>query len=115
MTTGISFAAEVIQDDESVVEAVFAQPVVLRNEALGEAKIPAGRVGLIANYRAFMAAKSENGKVKGKRARGAGQAVLDLSAVSRLPARELPDLIERLEALQASMPEGIQAAESLGD
>jgi hypothetical protein len=104
----IAFAAEVIQDGDSVVESVFAHPVVLRNEALGEAKVPAGRVGLIANYRAYVDSN------KGKRARGAGEAVLDLSAVSRLPARELPDLIERLEALQASLPEGIEAAKAIG-
>jgi hypothetical protein len=104
----IAFAAEVIQTGDSVVETVFSHPVVLRNEANGEAKVPAGRVALIANYRAFVASN------KGKKARGAGGAVLDLSAVSRLPARELPDLIERLEALQASLAEGIQAAEAIG-
>lgn len=104
----IAFAAEVIQDGDSVVEAVFSNPVVLRNEATAEAKIPAGRVGLIANYRGFVASN------KGKKARGAGEAVLDLSAVSRLPCRELPDLIERLEALNASLAEGIQAAEAMG-
>lgn len=103
----IAFAAEVIQDSDSVVEAVFSHPVVLRNEANGEAKVPAGRVALIANYRAFVASN------KGKKARGAGSTVLDLSAVSRLPARELPDLIDRLEALQEAMAEGIQAAEAL--
>ena len=103
----IAFAVEVVQDGDSVVEAAFAHPVVLRNEALGEAKIPAGRIGLIANYRAFVASN------KGKKARGAGQAVLDLSAVSRLPARELQALIERLEALESSLAEGVQAAESM--
>ena len=104
----IAFAAEVIQDGDGVVETVFSHPVVLRNEALGEAKVPAGRVGLIANYRGYVASN------KGKKARGAGGAVLDLSAVCRLPSRELPDLIERLEALQASMAEGIEAAEAIG-
>jgi hypothetical protein len=104
----IAFAAEVIQAGTSVVDTVFGQPVVLRNEALGEAKIPAGRVALIANYRAFVASN------KGKKARGAGQAVLDLSAVSRLPCSELGALIERLEELEASMAEGIQAAEAIG-
>lgn len=103
----IAFAAEVINDDGSVVDTVFNHPVVLRNEANGEAKVPAGRVALIANYRAYKTSG------KGRRARGAGGAVLDLSAVSRLPARELPELIERLEALQESMAEGILAAEAL--
>lgn len=104
----IAFAAEVIQEGDSVVETVFSHPVVLRNEALGEAKVPAGRVALIANYRGYVSSN------KGKKARGAGEAVLDLSAVGRLPARELPALIERLEALNASLPEGIQAAEAIG-
>lgn len=104
----IAFAAEVIQTGTSVVDTVFGQPVVLRNEALGEAKVPAGRVALIANYRGFVASN------KGKKARGAGQAVLDLSAVSRLPCSELGALIERLEELEASMAEGIQAAEAMG-
>lgn len=104
----VMFTAETATASESVVESVFARPVALRNEASGEAKaIPAGVIGLIANYRAF------NTSGKGKKARGAGQAVLDLSAVSRLPANELPDLITKLRELQDSLEMGIEQAERL--
>lgn len=110
----VMFSTETATASESVVESVFARPVALRNEATAEAKaIPAGVIGLIANYRTFMSAKAENGKVKGKRARGAGQAVLDLSAVSRLPADELPALITKLKELQDSIEQGIEQAETL--
>jgi hypothetical protein len=105
----IAFAAEMVTTSTSLVDKVFANPVVLRNEANGEAKFPHGRVALIANYRGFI--KSH----KGRKAHGAGEAVLDLSALSRLPAHELPALIERLEALQESLAEGIQAAQSIED
>jgi len=102
------FSAETATASESVVESVFGRPVALRNEAEAEAKpIPAGVVGLIANYRGF------NTSGKGKRARGAGQAVLDLSAVSRVPATELPALIEKLRELQDCLEAGIDQAESL--
>jgi hypothetical protein len=104
----MQFTAETATASESVVESVFARPVALRNEATDEAKpIPAGVIGLIANYRAF------NTSGKGKKARGAGQAVLDLSAVSRLPASELGDLITKLRELQDSLDTGIEQAERL--
>lgn len=104
----VMFAAETATSYESVVESVFARPVALRNEAGAEAKpIPAGVIGLIANYRAF------NTSGKGKKARGAGKAVLDLSAVSRFPATELPDLIAKLRELQDSLETGIEQAENL--
>jgi hypothetical protein len=100
----IAFAVEVAHDDSSVVETVFNRPVVLRNEAHGEAKWPAGQLAVIANYRAYV------GSNKGKKARGAGEAMLDLSAVSRIPARELPALIARLEELESTLAEGVAAA-----
>jgi hypothetical protein len=104
----VKFAVDTVVSSESLVETVFARPVALRNESTAEAKtIPAGVIGLIANYRGF----NQNGK--GKRARGAGQAVLDLSAVSRLPTTELPALIEKLRELQSSLDQGIEQAESL--
>lgn len=103
----IAFAAEVVQDGTGVVETVFGRPVALRNEAHGEAKVPSGQLALIANYRAF------NTSGKGKRARGAGEAVLDLSAVSRIPARELSALIEHLEELEATLADGIAAAQQI--
>lgn len=105
--TGIAFAAEVVTDTESVVETVFGRPVALRNERLGEATIPAGQIGLIANYRAF------NTSGKGKRARGAGETVIDLSACARLPARELGAFIERLGELNDSLEAGVEQAEAL--
>lgn len=104
----VMFASDAATASESVVETVFDRPVALRNEAAAEAKpIPAGVIGLIANYRAF------NTSGKGKKARGAGQAVLDLSAVSRFPATELPGLIEKLHELQDSLEMGIEQAERL--
>lgn len=104
----VMFSAETATASESVVESVFARSVVLRNEAEAEAKpLPAGVIGLIANYRAF------NKSGKGKKARGAGSAVLDLSAVSRITAAELPTLIARLKDLQDSIEAGIEAAEGM--
>lgn len=104
----VSFATDSVSASESVVESVFGRPVALRNEAAAEAKpIPAGVIGLIANYRAF------NQSGKGKKARGAGQAVLDMSAVSRLPTSELPALIAKLRELQESLEMGIEQAERL--
>lgn len=104
----VMFTADTAVTSESVVESVFARPVALRNEATAEAKpIPAGVVGLIANYRAF------NQSGKGKKARGAGQAVLDLSAFARLPANELPALIAKLRELNDSIEQGIEAAERM--
>lgn len=104
----VMFTAESETSSESVVESVFARPVALRNEAREEAKaVPAGVIGLIANYRAF------NQSGKGKKARGAGQAVLDLSAVGRIPATELPALISKLRELEESLEMGIDQAERL--
>lgn len=101
----VMFATETVTSSESVVDAVFSRPVALRNEAAAEAKpTPAGQLALIANYRAF------NTSGKGKRARGAGEAVLDLSAVSRIPAAELPALIAKLRELQDSLEAGIAQA-----
>ena len=104
----VTFATEVVTDTESVVESVFARPVALRNEASAEAQaIPAGQIGLIANYRGF------NKTGKGKKARGAGEAVLDLSACNRVPARELGALIEKLTELKGSLDAGIAQAETM--
>lgn len=103
----IAFSAEVVSEQESVVGKAFAQPVVLRNETAEEAKVPGGRIALIANYRGF------NADARGRKARGAGGAVLDLSAVAHIPASELPLLIQQLEGLAESLDEGIQAASSL--
>lgn len=104
----LAFSTEVVNETENVVEAVFSRPVALRNEAEKEAApIPAGQLAILANYRGF------NKSGKGKKARGAGEAVLDLSAVSRIPARELPTLIASLKELQASMDAGIAQAEAM--
>ncbi len=94
----ISFAAEFTSETENVVETVFANPVLVQDESTAEAKpVPAQRVGLIRNYRGYVTAK------QGRKARGAGENVLILSAFQRIPARELPALIEKLEELNASL------------
>ncbi len=91
----------------SHVRTVFARPVAVRNEAKAEAApFRAGVVGLIANYRAYKS-------TKGRAARGRGEAVLDLSALSVIPVTELDDLIDCLKDLRASIDAGIAAAEQL--
>jgi hypothetical protein len=103
----VMFSAETVVASESVVDEVFGRPVALHNEAHGEAKVQGGRVALIANYRSF------NTTGKGRKARGAGGAVLDLSAVSRIPAEDLPKLIARLKELSENLDAGIEQAERL--
>ncbi len=105
--TNIAFAAEIVNTSESVVAAAFGEPVVLRNETKGPAKIPAGRIGLIANHNGY---KAEKGT---RRARGTGKAMLVLSAVSRVTEDELRELIEQLESLQENIAEGVRQAEAM--
>ena len=104
----IAFATEVVSDLGSLVEQVFARPIALRNESETEAKVPTGQVTLIANYRGYTFDSN-----RGRKARGAGEAVIDLSAVSRVPARELKALIQNLQELEKNLDQGIAQAESL--
>lgn len=87
---------------DSLVKDVFGRPVALADETAAEAKIPNGHVGLITNYRGFK--RRESGQ--GRSARGAGGTIVDLSALARLPAGELPDLIKNLQDLNASLAKG---------
>ncbi len=103
----MKFSSDVVESSESLVAAIAANPVVLRNETKEEAKIPAGHVGLIANYRGH----KDSGK--GRRARGAGEAVLDLSAFAVLPAKELTAAIAYLKDLNSSLQAGITKAEEM--
>ncbi len=105
--TNIAFAAEVVENTESVVKRAFEQAVLLRNESTAKATIPAGRVAIVANYHGWVKG------TQGNRARGAGQAMLNLAAVSRVPVSELDELISQLEALRANVDEGVRQAESM--
>jgi hypothetical protein len=101
----VMFSTETAADTGSVVEDVFSRPIALRNEATTEAKAyPGNVIALTANYRGF------NAEARGKKARGAGSAVLDLSAVARIPASELPLLIEKLRELEENLEAGIAQA-----
>lgn len=98
--------AAAVTVSESLVGEVFNRPVALANEARKEAAIPAGHVGLIVNYRGHK--QSKNGQ--GRKARGAGGTIVDLSSLSRVPAPELPDLIARLQELVAGMADAEASA-----
>lgn len=101
----VMFSTEAVADTGSVVKDVFSRPIALRNEATTEAAgYPGNVIALTANYRGF------NEKARGKKARGAGSAVLDLSAVARIPATELPLLIEKLKELEENLEAGIERA-----
>lgn len=108
----MKFAATVTRNDDngSIVNEVFDRDVKLCTEAAADATVPAGHIALIGDYRGYTLANS-----RGRKARNAGETVVDLSAVSRIALSDVPNLIKQLGTLVESAPEALPTLASMGD
>jgi len=92
----------------SRTEEVFSRDIVLVTEVAGESKIPAGHVALIDSYRGFTLSNE-----RGRKARDAGQTVVNLSAFEKVALAEIPELINKLQELYEAAPDAADALEAL--
>lgn len=108
----LKFAATVTRNDDSgsIVKEVFDRDVKLCTEAVADATVPAGHIALIGDFRGHTLANN-----RGRKARNAGETVVDLSAVSRIALNDVPNLIKALGTLVESAPEAIPTLESMAD
>lgn len=108
----MKFAATVTRNVEngSLVEEVFSRDVKLCTEAASDAKVPAGHIALIGDYRGHTLASQ-----RGRTARNAGETVVDLSAVSRIALSDIPNLVKRLSELAEEAPAALDTLAQMAD
>jgi len=100
----MKFASTVTRADvsPSLVNEVFDRDVKLATEAVEDCTIPAGFVGIIGDYRGHTLVSQ-----RGRKARNAGETVVDLGSLSRIALSDLPALIERLQELVEEAPNAL--------
>lgn len=81
----------------SAVDELFDRDTIVLDETEVEAKVPAGHVAVIRNYRGYTA------KSPGRKNVNLGQNMLNFNALGVVPLTDLPRLVERLKALQSEL------------
>ena len=100
----MNFAATVTRSDDSgsLVNEVFDRDVKLATEATADCTIPAGHIGLVGDFRGHTLVNP-----RGRKARNAGETIVDLSSVQRIALSDLPNLVKRLEELIENAPNAV--------
>jgi len=108
----MQFSATITRNDQngSLVNEVFDREVKLCTEAVAEATVPAGHIALIGEHRGFTLANN-----RGRKARNAGETVVDLSAVSLIALDDVPNLIKQLSVLVDNAPTALPMLEQMAD